>query len=351
MKKIYFIALSALVLLAVGCNKNDEITLPTQKSAIKVSIQNETPSSRAVGSPTTDVEKTVKSFTIYVFNNSTGVLEKSQIFTNGLQGEISGLSMASQKKVVVLVNQPANFPSIQEYEDLLDASTRIELDSQVPGNFDDKGLFMSGEHETPVSLNKETVSVTIKVKRIVAKVRLGSLTVTPDAGLSLDDFTLTGVSIQKARDKAPVFGGVPTVGFNYVGGIDKNGAVSKPFLHEYYSLPDEYAPGTNLNPQVYFYVFPNDNTDNEATLMTIYGQYNGGKVYFPFYINDKASGSGENASDGTWIQSNKIYTLNVTLKKLGSGGEDPNVPNEQVSMDVEVDIVDWEGELIQDIEW
>ena len=48
---------------------------------------------------------------------------------------------------------------------------------------------------------------------------------------------------------------------------------------------------------------------------------------------------------------NKIYTLNVTLKKIGNSSENPNVPNEEVSMDVEVEVANWEAELIQEVEW
>lgn len=351
MKKILLSALTAVAIIATGCSKEAAVTPgnPTGEGAITISIQSESPSARATGSPTTDAEKTVKSFTVYVFNNSTGVLEKSQTFTENLKGQVDGLSIGSQKKVAVLVNQPDGFPAVTSHSGLSEAM--IGLDSQVPGDFSSTGLFMSGEHATPVTLSKdETVGITVQVKRITAKVKLGSLTVVPESGLSLDDFTLTGVSIQKARDKAPVFGGIPTTGFNYIGGIDGSGAVTVPYLHEHYSLPENYVGGTRLEPEVHFYVFPNDNTDNESTLMTLYGEYNGGKVFYPFYINDKI-GAGENASDGTWIQRNKVYTLNVTLKKLGTGSENPNVPNEQVSMDVTVEIADWEGDLNQDVEW
>ena len=145
-----------------------------------------------------------------------------------------------------------------------------------------------------------------------------------------------------------------TTGFTYVGGIEGStssaGVTPKSYLNESYSLPENYVGGSRLTPQVYFYVFPNDNTDNHSTILTLHGTYDGEPMYYSFYVNDKAE-AGENATDGTWIQRNKIYTLNVTLKKLGSGSENPDVPNELVSMDVTVEVADWDGELIQDVEW
>lgn len=354
MKKMLFAGLAALGILAAGCSKDQNIPdnngSETGNASLRVAIKGESATSRATGSPTTDDEKTVHSFTVYVFNNSSGVLEANQTFT-GLEGRLNGLGVASQKKVVVFVNQPAGFPSVSNYDDLSDASTMVALGSQVPGDFSSTGLFMSGEAADPVTLTTGSVaSVEVTVKRLTAKVRLSGLTVTPAEGLSLDDFELTGVSIQKARDKFSPMGAMSTSGFSYVGGVQMEGSGLTPvsYLNELYNLPGGYA-GTKLDPEIYFYVFPNDNTDNNATLMNIYGEYKGDPMYYTFRINDKmAEGS---TTDGTWIQRNKIYTLNVTLKKIGSGGEDPNVPNEEVSMDVQVVVADWENELVQNVEW
>lgn len=72
----------------------------------------------------------------------------------------------------------------------------------------------------------------------------------------------------------------------------------------------------------YFYVFPNDNTGGNATLITLVGTYDGQLTYFPFRINDKPGEDGA-TSDGTFIQRNHVYTVNVTLKRLGGGSADP----------------------------
>lgn len=359
MKNVLLMGFVAFGVLAARCSKEEIISdgsSPSErKASMQISIKGEgaSTSARAIGNPSSDDEKTVHTFTVYVFNNSTGVLEARETFTDGLEGQISGLGVASQKKVVVLVNQPQGFPSIISYDDFEKASTMIDLSTQVPKDFQTDGLFMSGETEDPITLSTEgIVSVPVTVRRLTSKVRLGSLTVAPDGGLSIDDFKLKGVSIQKARDKYDALGVVRSSGFNYVGGVQPAGSESLQvdYLNEFYSLPNGYSAGTKLNPEVYFYVFPNDNTNNNATLLNLYGNYKGKEIYFPFYINQQ-QGVGSSTTDGTWITRNKIYTLNVTLKKIGNSSENPNVPNEEVSMDVEVEVANWEAELIQEVEW
>ena len=232
----------------------------------------------------------------------------------------------------------------------------ISIDSQVPGDFSTNGLFMSGEYPTAVQLSAaNVVNVPVTVERLTAKIRLGSLTVTPDANLSLGDFVITGVSAQMVRDKARALGTLASSGFGYVSGVvpsgDQSGAVVKSFLNSPYTLPGGYTAGTTLNPEAYFYVFPNDDADNKVTMLNIYGTYLGEPMYFPFVINAEASTEGGNTTDGTWIQRNMVYTLNVHLKKIGSGSDNPNIPNEEVSMEVTVSVEDWAGELIQNVEW
>ena len=362
MKKLFLVLLAATGFFALSCSKtdieNDPGTGPGEPGgsdktgSISVTIASESPSSRAIGNPSTDDENTVHSFSVYVFNNATGVLEAEKTFSGSLTGRMDGLGVASQKKVVVLVNRPDGFPTIAAYNDFTGASALVSLGTQVPGDFQSEGLFMSGETSAPVTLSADNVvKVPVTVSRLTSKIRLGSLTVTPDQGLSIDDFVLEGVSIQKARDHYNAMGIDLSTGFDYIGGVQLPGfeSLQADYLNELYSLPGGYA-GTKLDPQVYFYVFPNDNTDGNATLMNLYGQYKGTDVFFPFYINDQV-GSNGSTTDGTWIGRNKVYTLNVTLRKIGNGGGDPNVPNEQVSMDVEIDVADWEGELIQEIEW
>ena len=97
-------------------------------------------------------------------------------------------------------------------------------------------------------------------------------------------------------------------------------------------------------------MFPNDNSGGNATLITLVGTYDGQPTYFPFRINDKSGEDGA-TSDGTFIQRNHVYTVNVTLKRLGGGSTDPEVPADPASLTVTVEPQEWATELVQNVEW
>lgn len=363
MKKVFLSGFVALGLLAASCSNDDILNNgnngngnENETGSLNITIQGESSTTRAKDDEVgTDDEKSVKSFTVYVFNNNTDILEKSATFTNpeNFTGTIEGLSVASQKKVVVLVNKPESYPTtaITKYSDFTNIANMVSLDSQAPSNSKTNGFFMSGESE-PVQLNAlQVVNVKIQVKRMVAKIMLGSLKIDSEAVNLLPDFKLTRVSIQKARDNSLALNELATEGFNYVSGIVPNDAnAEKIYLHEAYELPENYTINQTLEPKKYFYVFPNDASE-QATMMTIAGTYRNKEIYYTFKINDKASDTNGNSTDGNNIERNKIYTLHVTLKKLGNGGEDPNIPNENADLSVTVEVADWDGELEQEVEW
>lgn len=354
MKRMFLAGLAALTVLAAGCSKDNTGGTDVGTASMRVKIKGENNGSRAIGTPTQTEENHVESFTVFVFNNSTGAREALQTFPNGVtEGTIANLNVATSKRVVVFVNMPESYPatSITSYTDLAAAANYLSLDTQQGIDLSTGGLFMSGE--APVTLSTTTENtVTIPVSRLVAKVRIGNLAVIPEDGLALGDFVLQGVSIQRTRLNSPVLGGLATTGFTYGSGVVLSGQTEtqEDYLYQAYALPGGYNEEV-LQPNVYFYVFPNDNTNGMATLVSLYGTYQNVDMYYSFFINGEASGTGDNAPDGNWIERNKIYTLNVTLRKLDEGGDNPNVPNEQVTLDVEIDVADWETEIIQDVEW
>lgn len=56
-------------------------------------------------------------------------------------------------------------------------------------------------------------------------------------------------------------------------------------------------------------------------------------------------------SDGTFIRRNSVYVVNVTLKRLGSGSDNPEVPADPASLTVTVEPQEWATDLIQNVEW
>lgn len=335
-------------LLAVSCSESrEEKVVSGETASLTVMLGGQEVRGRAVA-PTDDTESealkkaenAVKNVTVFVFN-ANGTLDKRQTFApSSLSETITGL-IAGTKKVVVVVNVPdgITFPDGIGYGWFADMKNVLDLDTQSP---ETNGLFMSGEDEVTLSANATTTK-TIPVSRVVAKVRLGSVTLDPDAGHDPEKFALSRVVIMKARGSVTM--GLPSVVYTpnlFYGGMAGDKSTVKEYLSETISTSD-YA-------NRYFYVFPSDNEDENTTLITLVGTYDGQIAYFPFRINDKVGSEGA-TSDGTFIRRNNVYTVNVTLKRLGSGSNNPEVSADPASLTVTVEPQEWETEFVQNVEW
>ena len=242
---------------------------------------------------------------------------------------------------MVVANVPSSvtFPDGINYSWFADAGNVIDLDTQSP---ETNGLFMSGEDMVTLTANS-TATKTISISRIAAKIKLGTVTISPDPGHDPDKFVLNKVIVMKTRGSAMM--GLPSAAYTpnvFYGGMAGDKSTVKAYLSETISTSD-YS-------NRYFYVLPSDNDDGNTTLITLAGTYDGQPAYFPFRINDKV-GTGEASSDGTFIRRNYVYTVNVKLKRLGGGSSNPEVPADPASLDITVEPQDWTAELVQDVEW
>lgn len=288
--------------LAVSCTGmgREELT-QGENASLTVTLSGQVPVSKAVGSPddaeaVKEAENKLHNVTVFVFN-SNGTLDKKHTFApNQISETITGL-VAGTKKVVVVANVPSaiTFPDSINYGWFEDAGNVIDLDTQATTA---DGLFMSGEDTVVLSAN--TVSeATIPISRVVAKVKLGTLTIAPEAGHDAAKFALTKVMVMKARSSVKM--GLPSVDYTpdaFYGGMQGDKSTVKTYLAETISTGD-YA-------NRYFYVLPSDNGDGNTTLITLAGTYDGQPVYFPFRINDTVGSDGA-TSDGTFIRRNSVY--------------------------------------------
>lgn len=351
MKNYILTGLVALGLLISGCGENqigvdDALDDPVEGNAVMyITLQGSSSSIRAIDSGNDLHEDDVMSFAAYVFHNVSGALEKREVFPNGVtQGVIDGLGSTTPKRVVVLVNYPGAYPGELDYEDLLKVT--LGLDSQDPASITTNGLFMSGE--TANIMLSETVpnNITVDVSRVVAKVRLVSLKIDPTIVSQIDDFTLEGVSMQRVRDETSIYAGLLDVAdFDYVGGsqLPSQIAFKKDYLYEDLVLPNPYTINNEIidaDEIPYFYVFPNDDSNDSSTLMSIHGTYQGDDIYFNFEINNEV-GAQPSTTTGDWIRRNIIYEIYVTIEGIATGDDDPNVPLRFVSANVIVNVLDW----------
>lgn len=359
--------LLSVMMLGASCSDNNDEKgiVDNGKASLTISLKGQ-PTSRSIGDASANpkVESVVSNFTVFVFNYSTGSLEKSGSFNfseNNLTGSITDLSTGTKKKIVTLVNIPTglDISSIKAYTDL--NNNLITLESQNGADLDKVGLFMSGEAAGPITLSEGDNKITIPVSRRVAKVVLKSLKIN-----SVDDanFKLTNVSVQKARLNGTPIGDIvqPTgdVASIYGGGIaspdgsNPNFSTVYKFLSETLPTPATYTSGTNIitpkTEERYFYVLPNDASTNNPTLLTLSGVYgpSSSDAYYPFVINGS---TGQGSTDGTYVKSNKIYEISVIINHPDAPSYDPNILPSKGVLEVTITPQDWEVPIEQNVEW
>lgn len=380
-RKMKRIAISLLLLSAIigtSCSDDNENQKGIEEgtevgtATLRVSIAGQ-PASRYVGEGSTTnnpaVESFISNFTVFVFNYISGDLEKSQSFsvTSGnYTGQVTGLSTGTGKRVVAFVNVPddLDLSTITTYNQL--HANMLTLDSQNSPNLATTGLFMSGEANGAITLSSDNQqnTVTIPVKRRVAKIILKSLKINADLS-TLPNFSLTGISVQKARlTGTPLGTFVPPTGDatqNYAGGIASPAGATPDFnLTRYYlleglQLPANYQSGaeiiTSTSEERYFYVLANSGINGNGTLLTLAGRYGSitENAYYPFLINSTYV---EGGTDGKFIECNKKYALSVVINKPASPSEDPNtVPSMGGTLEVTITPEDWDTQINQDVEW
>lgn len=209
-----FTCILASASLSVSCSKDDtEKTLSEETASLTVTLNGQAPRTKAVAPPEDadeleKAENTVKNATVFVFN-ANGTLDKRQtLAAPSLSATISGL-LAGEKRVVVVANVPSSvtFPDGINYSWFADAGNVIDLDTQSP---ETNGLFMSGEDMVTLTANS-TAAKTISISRIAAKIKLGTVTISPDPGHDPDKFVLNKVIVMKARGSAMM--GLPSAAY------------------------------------------------------------------------------------------------------------------------------------------
>lgn len=212
-----FAGLLGIVFLMTACDGGETKQGPAAgpTASLTVTLKGQEPSVRAVapaGDPEQEelaaAENSVHNVTVFVFN-ANGTLDKKHTFAPSVLSEtITGL-LAGPKKLVVLANVPStvSFPDGIDYDWFADVRNVIGLDTQKTAA---DGLFMSGEGSVTLTANASETS-TVAVSRLVAKVKLGTVSIVPEAGHDAAKFALTGVMVMKARGSAQM--GVPSAAY------------------------------------------------------------------------------------------------------------------------------------------
>jgi len=355
-------------------------------------------------------ENNVYGFSAYVFNYTSGDLEASATSVAG-KATITGLNTAGAKRVVVIANDAAaNYgtdSSIPRFENDPNYSRMetgyLSLEDQAFTDFTDlsKGFLMTGESDAPISLQPGTNTTEITVKRVVAKIELGDITF--DDGVELSDlakFDLTAASIQRAVSVSSLGTGdiitptTPPAAYYGAIGLDEGSTVSvkgpdalgntpldlQPYLIDLYnsklnmgtymgdvmgnsktmlevsdSFPGTFAEAKQdtgavivpYAPKGFWYVLPNADSE-KFTLLTLTGSYDGTPFYYPIEINDPDATGSSVTKD--YVKRNTIYRVNIHFKNF-NGVTNPDLPGVASSLEVTVDVADWEGPVEQTATW
>lgn len=335
MKKIFIPFLMLMGVLSTSCKKDSAEAPEAQvpQTTLTLTLGGST---KAVGIPTLAAENTILTFNVYVFKNN--LLERVATFTTGLTQTISDLT-TGQKTIAVLANLPSSFPTFNvgdPYSRFAEASALIELESQRNLN---NGLLMRGEESMTLLAAPALNQLRVNVSRIVAKIKLGTITLDPVAGHT-GTFLLEKVLVTKAKSLSSV--GLPSVITSgpFLGGASGQ-TVAASEVRSWLAEPITMADHANR----FFYVFANNNVTGNATLLTLVGTYNGVRAFFPFRINDDATGTGD------FIRPNTEHTVNITIKRPGAGSADPERPSDPADLEVTVVAQDWEVVPTQNVEW
>ncbi|MCC8089027.1 MAG: hypothetical protein LIO79_07170 [Rikenellaceae bacterium] len=347
MKIKYFlvILIGVVVLMVTGCSKTDHVEEENSAGSLIVRIEGVT-KSRSI-EDLTEADSKIFNYKVYVFGWTSGILEAAVTGNASHPTTITGLSTATTKRVVVLANMGAYYPVVENYSEMFETIGKITLDTQNPGIIPERGYLMSGSSGSEVRLSSSaTVEERITISRAVAKISLESLTFIPDTGHEIGKLEIVGVGVQRVAPEVTL---VPLKSYYTVGQPDSYHyggiAASDPELQVRNFLYDDLNLGTvpyEINHKYelgnFFLVFPNDSEEN-CTLLTISAKYAGEQIYYPIKINSQ-TGSGN--TDGRFVENNKHYKLNVTVKKLGEGTTDPEIPPTDADLDVIVTVEDWD---------
>ncbi|MCD8044715.1 MAG: fimbrial protein [Tannerellaceae bacterium] len=355
--KIKNYLLSGLIVLGglvfTSCSDNEGLPgddgLTEGEANITIKLGGSTPATPFVKSGD-NTDSDIYDYKVYVFNATNGILEKEVVGKIDGNTTIEKLGTATPKKVVVLANLGNKYPiGINNYAQLSDEENYSNLLNQI-ANTADNGFVMSGQYPTNIVLTKdEHKKIEVFIKRTMAKVILGSITFMPEEGHELDKLEILGVAVQRVTPDATLAPIAGIYGNKHYGGFES--ADNELEVHDLFKSDIDYSSfhkdeqgKVEINKpnelNIPFFVFPNNNPE-KCTLLTIKAKYENGIHYFPVKVNH---------ADGEYVDANTQYTVNLTLKKFGDGTTDPELPNEEASLEVEIEVAGWTL-ITQDEEW
>lgn len=354
MKKSILCLLSIAALFTASCSKEDstENIQDNQVAKVYLNIQGETAlQTRASGTGhgVQSDDNTVSTLEIFIFKNTgqgadNGQLELYKKYSSSdLAKGLTGLELTAStgSKVIYAICNSHNTNNFSGVNTL----TKFKAETALLKNENLKNFTMMGSKEVTLAA---TNNVSIPVGRMVARIKLTSVK-TAFAGTPLEGLTLNSVKaylINVHASKLLWNGNDPSSSqilnqAKYI--ANDNTALSMTGML-YESIADSVNETGNSTAR-WFYAYENAISAENAsksdyfTRLVIEGKLNGVTYYYPINVN--RAGFGYNSSNGVnpGIERNKSYELSVVISKAGS--LDPNVPIENGTVSVSVNVENW----------
>ena len=328
MKKTFcYAAIAAFAL--VGCTKNDvESIVKNEKQSdvlLKVSVPVVATKSMEVAA-----DDVVDNVQILVFNEA-GLLEA---YASGeLNGEMEIKCTSGSKNVVALVNAP----------DMSEVSSRTSLMSRTSDLLTHNSmgrLVMEGEEPLVISASEQTYEVVVPVRRLVSKVYLGSISLDYAAEhYNYKTFTVDAVYlINVAGTKNYLSERNPFMWYNKLKAEDSG---KNPLIYDELATPATVHPSIPYTRTHIFYCYPNNASDSSApawsprtTRFVVEATLDGTKCYYPVTMPE--------------IGQNKVYKVNLVIQRPGSSS--PDIPVQTYWGEGNIEVVDWDEEVVVDRE-
>jgi len=361
MKKENFLC-AALMAVALLCSCSNVANGPNeeQSGTLKLTVTG-TPVSRATGEvPTQADENTVASVTVGLFDHTSHVATSitEGTLTSGAI-TISNVPASTTQDVIVVANAPSGAFAGATTLDAFRAKTMALTQTS-------KNLPMSGEVTGTAIKVGSTVSATVNISRLVARVQLASLNTnfSSTGAYANASFTLDSVFVYKANGTSAVgivSTGTQLVTTNPLYGFGMKIVDGGSVIPAATGLFDALSPSKDITSDAYttkyyYYTFENyypkgidENSKLSATKLVLAGTFYPDKndktksyhVYYPVVVNRDQTGTTiDNTSvNNTGIQRNNIYSIAATIS--GIGVSSPADFIEPSNLNVQVTVSDW----------
>lgn len=373
MKTKHFLIATVAALAMLSCSSEEKTPGQEEAGRSKLSIrilgEAEAPKGRAAGTTDPTAESKINNFILFVFKEGGANDVVPKEYTSTPTEAVSHEITTDAKEVYVIANTSvAGETQSPMHTALLNVKNKTELQAVIGRGFDTAvntanpsqtatNLWMSGKNDADFTPEDGgSVSVTVTLKYIAAKVRIKSVTVDE----STPELYLTNVLVLNAGGATsliPADGSVSLIPTAYVpgkpgnqfyeGAIDISGFTHKPTIaglknaYSYILTGEEPKTITESSNQHYFYVFENDGEafEKHPTIVTLQCMDGNSKaVYYSVFF--KADPDGTLGYDKQVIERGNSYDITMTIKKIGPN--DPTIPALKTTVEVTITPAKWE---------